>query len=177
MIFVDLWSIFLFIKEICNILQTHFKTINDCRFYILLDDFFPPFVTFKQQSVLLDLIRQRGGPLSFKITTIPEGMTYVTESGYSMRPDLDYSQKFMEYSNVGRNSEYWNLAIEVTNKRLETCHCVFSDLFEENDQTSEDFLIRLRGDVAKGHDRPIYAGFDMIVENELRRNGHLFVTC
>lgn len=153
-----------FIKDVSNILIKHFEKIKNCRFYILLDDFFPPFVTFKQQAVLLDLIRERGGPLSFKITTIPEGITYTTDSGYEMRPDLDYSQKFLEFQGVGRNSEYWELVKEVTNKRLEKHGCNYLDLFEEPDQNSNDFLKRLRGEVSKGHDRPIYAGFDMIVE-------------
>lgn len=153
-----------FIKDLSALLAERFEKIKDCRFYILLDDFFPPFVTHKQQAVLLDLIRERGGPLSFKITTIPEGMTYVTDSGYEMRPDLDYSQKFLEFANVGQGSEYWNLVKEVTNKRLEKYGCSYSSLFEEPDQTSEDFLERLRGEVSKGHNRPVYAGFDMIVE-------------
>lgn len=153
-----------FIKDVCNILISKLEKLKECRFYILLDDFFPPFVTFKQQAVLLDLIRERGGPLSFKITTIPEGITYTTDSGYEMRPDLDYSQKFLEYTDVGKGSEYWKLVREITNKRLKKYNVDYSRLFEETDQTIDDFLKRLRGEISKGHDRPIYAGFDLIVE-------------
>jgi len=153
-----------FIKDVSNVFINRLEKLKDCRFYILLDDFFPPFVSYKQQAVLLDLIRERGGPLSFKITTIPEGITYTTDSGYEMLPDLDYSQKFLEYTDVGRGSEYWKLIKEITNKRLEKYNVDYSKLFEETDQTIDDFLKRLRGEVSKGHDRPIYAGFDMIVE-------------
>lgn len=151
------------IKDVCNVVIGKLEKLRECRFYILLDDFFPPFVTFKQQAILLDLIRERGGPLSFKITTIPEGITYTTDSGYEMRPDLDYGQKFLEYTDVGRGSEYWKLIKEITDKRLEKYNVDYSKLFEETDQTIDDFLKRLRGEVSKGHDRPMYAGFDMIV--------------
>ncbi len=201
-----------FISNVCNLLIGYFKQFASCRFYVLLDDFFPPFVTFKQQAVLLDLIRQREGPLSFKITTIPEGMTYVTESNYDMRPEqLDYHQEFLEFSEVGRKSTYWNLVKEITNKRLSKYHCDYKSLFEDpkliaskvfgskkrseklsetilnsdikvsggnfvekkiNEKTKEkelkqgskDFLMLLSGGAMKGHYRPIYAGFDMIVE-------------
>ena len=153
-----------FIKDVCDVFINRFGKLKDCRFYILLDDFFPPFVTFKQQAVLLDLIRGRSGPLSFKITTIPEGITYTTDSGYEMRLELDYSQKFLEHTDVGRGSEYWKLIREITNKRLDKYNVDFSKLFEGTDQTINDFLTRLRGEVSKGHDRPTYAGFDMIVE-------------
>ena len=153
-----------FIKDVCGVFINRFSKLRDCRFYILLDDFFPPFVTFKQQAVLLDLIRERGGPLSFKITTIPEGITYTTDSGYEMRPELDYSQTFLEHNNVGRGSDYWKLIKGITNKRLQKYNVVFSKLFDKTNQTADDFLKRLRGEVSKGHDRPIYASFDVIVE-------------
>lgn len=153
-----------FIKDVCSIFIDEVDRLELCRFYILLDDFFPPFVTFRQQGVLLDLVRQRGGPLSFKITTIPEGITYTTDSGYEMRPDLDYSQKFLEYTDVGRGSEYWKLISEITNKRLIKYSVDYLGLFAKTQQTIGDFLKRLKGEVSKGHNRPIYAGFDMIVE-------------
>ena len=227
-----------FIKDVCNVFINRLEKLMECRFYILLDDFFPPFVTFKQQANLLDLIRERGGPLSFKITTIPEGITYIAESGYEMRPGLDYSQEFLEYTNIGRGCEYWNFIKGITNRRLEKYKIDYSQLFEipyvrfdidskfeeelrskiisddlkealakkgcylsdeakvtqtgkadwkirdkkpeetteytikkgkggltvSTPQTINDFLIRLRGEVSKGHNRPIYADFDMIVE-------------
>ncbi len=153
-----------FIKDVCNVLVAKVDKLKEARFYILLDDFSPPFMSFKQQAVFLDLIRERGGPLSFKITTVPEGITYTTDSGYEMRPDLDYSQKFLEYSSVGKGSGYWKLVRAITNKRLIRYSMDHSGLLEETDQTIDDFLQRLRGLVSKGHDRPIYAGFDIIVE-------------
>lgn len=153
-----------FIKDVCNTLIVELEKLSGARFYILLDDFFPPFISFSQQAVFLDLIRERGGPLSFKITSVPEGITYTTDSGYEMRPDLDYNQKFMEYNNVGKGSEYWKLIREITNKRLAKYKIKYSTLLQETDQTIDDFLKRLRGLVSKGHDRPIYAGFDIIVE-------------
>jgi hypothetical protein len=152
------------VKDICNLLGENIDSLKDIRFYLLLDDFFPPFLSFEQQKVILELVRERKGPLSFKFATLPEGMTFVTDSGYEMRPTLDYTPQFLEYKDVGSGSDYWRTVKDITNLRLKSYALTYKDLFEKPNQSAQDFLKRLKGKVSKGHDLPIYAGFNMIVE-------------
>ena len=160
-----------FLNDVAEILIGELKEFSDYRFYILLDDFFPPFVSTRQQKILLDLVRQRGGFLSFKIATIPEGMPFVTESGYELRPDLDYTLKSLEFrilgkdTKKGRDSEYLKLIKDITDSRLKDYLLNHTNFLANPEQTYGDFLRKLRGEETKkrGHDRPIYAGFNTVV--------------
>jgi len=70
-------------------------------------------------------------------------MTFVTDSGYEMRPTLDYTPQFLEYNDVGFGSEYWKIVRDITNLRLNKYELTYKDLFGKPNQSVQDFLKRL----------------------------------
>lgn len=98
-------------------------------------------------------------------------MPFVTESGYELRPDLDYTQKSLEFRSVGKDrekggdSEYLKFIKNITDNRLKDYQLTHRDFLEDPHQTYDDFLRKLRGEETRqrGHDRPIYASFDNVV--------------
>lgn len=153
-----------FVKDFCNFLVDKNESLKNIRFYLLLDDFFPPFLSIEQQKLILDLARERKGPLSFKFATIPEGMCFVTDSGYEMRPTLDYTSQYLDHTKVNSGSKYWKMVKDINNLRLKSIGIDSDELFETPKQNSATFLKKLRGEISKGHKLPVYAGFNMVVE-------------
>jgi len=153
-----------FVKDFCNFLVDKIKSLRNIRFYLLLDDFFPPFLSIEQQKLILDLARERKGSLSFKFATIPEGMCFITDSGYEMRPSLDYTVQHLDHTKVSSGSKYWHMVKDINTLRLQSIGIDSDELFETPKQNSATFLKKLRGEISKGHDLPVYAGFNMVVE-------------
>jgi len=137
---------------------------KDARFYILLDDFFYPNLADDQQKILLELIRVRNEPLAFKIATIPGGMVFKDDSGFELMPRGDeFTIESIEYPKLGEKADYYKLAKDIVNNRLQDYNLVADDLFQKSTDSVNDFLSKLKGEKGKGHIRPNYAGFGTLV--------------
>ncbi|TVM04199.1 MAG: hypothetical protein CV087_00710 [Candidatus Brocadia sp. WS118] len=149
--------------EIGNVLKK-IPRFKNARFYILLDDFFYPNLADEQQKILLELIRVRNEPLAFKIATLPGGMVFKDDSGFELMARGDeFTIESIEYPDLGEKSDYYKLVKDIVNNRLRDYNIKADDLFQESNDSIDDFLSKLKGVVGKGHVRPEYAGFGTLI--------------